>query len=411
MASRDDNLGPGRLGFALVLTLGLGLVGGVTIDRIAASGFGSIDLPATFKLIPEAWNILQRVYVDRAAIQPRTLTYGALSGMVDALGDTGHSRFLTPAAVKALSEVQRNKFEGIGAEIQIKSGHVVIVAPLDGSPAQRAGLRPGDIILEVDGRAVTGLPLEQVVARVSGPAGSSVTLVILDPASGHTRQITLVRATIRIHDVTWQRLPGTSVAHLRISTFGQGMTADLRKALTEIRRDNLDGIILDLRSNPGGLLEEAVGATSQFLASGNVLLTKNSRGAITPVPVKPGGVATDIPLIVLVNGGTASASEIMAGALDDAHRAKLLGVTTIGTGTVLSQFALSDGSAMLLAVEEWLTPDGHVIWHKGITPETVVALPADVAPLLPEQERDMTAVQLRASKDVQLLRALDLMPR
>lgn len=411
MMSPDNNNAPGRLGFALVLTLGLGLVGGVAVDRIAAGGLGSLDAPASFKLIPEAWNIIQRVYVDRAAIQPRALTYGAVSGMVDALGDTGHSRFLSPGMVKQLSEVQRNKFEGIGAEVQIRAGHVVIVAPLDNSPAQRADLRPGDIILDVNGRAVTGLPLDRVVAEISGPAGTSVTLTILDSSSGRTRRVTLVRASITVHDITWQRLPGTKVAHLRISTFGRGMTADLRKALTEIRRDGLDGIILDLRNNPGGLLEEAIGATSQFLASGNVLLTKNSRGTVTPVPVKPGGVATDIPLIVLVNGGTASAAEIMAGALDDAHRARLLGVTTIGTGTVLSEFTLSDGSALLLAIEEWLTPDGHVIWHKGITPETVVALPADVAPLLPEEERDMTAAELQASKDAQLLRALELVGR
>jgi carboxyl-terminal processing protease len=408
MTSPENDNGPGRLGFALILTLGLGLVGGVAVDRIAAGGFASLDAPASFRLIPEAWNVIQRVYVDRAAIQPRNLTYGAVSGMVDALGDTGHSRFLTPGMVKSLSDIQRNEFEGIGAEVQIRSGHVVIVAPLDNSPAQRAGLRSGDIILDVDGRAVTGLPLDRVVAEISGPAGTSVTLTILDASSGRTREVTLVRASITVHDVSWHRLPGTAVAHLRISTFGQGMTADLRKALTTIRHDGLEGVILDLRNNPGGLLTEAVDATSQYLASGNVLLTKDSRGTVTPVPVKPGGVAPDIPLIVLVNGGTASAAEIMAGALDDAHRAKLVGVTTIGTGTVLSEFSLSDGSALLLAVEEWLTPDGHVIWHKGITPEIVVALPPDAVPLLPEEERDMTAAQLRASTDVQLLRALEL---
>ncbi len=410
MTSPDDNDGPGRLGLALILSLGLGLVGGVAVDRVAAGGFFAPDVPASFRLIPQAWSTIQRVYVDRAAVQPRTMAYGAISGMVDALGDTGHSRFLSPEMVKALGDLQRSKFEGVGAEIQIRAGHVVIVAPLDNSPAQRAGLRAGDIILAVDGRVVTGLPIDRVVAHVSGPAGTSVTLTILESASGRTREVALVRASITIHDVSWQRLPGTAVAHLRISSFGQGMTADLRKALTAIRHDGLEGIVLDLRNNPGGLLEEAVGATSLFLAHGNVLLTKNSRGTITPVPVQPGG-ATDTPLVVLVNGGTASAAEIMAGALDDARRARLFGVTTIGTGTVLSQFALPDGSALLLAVEEWLTPGGRVIWHKGITPETVVELPAGVAPVLPEEERDMTAAQLRSSKDAQLLRALDWLGR
>jgi len=409
MNPKNDNDELTRLGFFLTLTLALGLIGGVALERLAAGGIESLHAASDFRLISEAWRIVQSVYVDRAAAQPRTMTYGAISGMVDALGDTGHSRFLSPEMVKALNDIQRNKIEGIGAEIQIKEGHVVIVAPLDNSPAQRAGLRTGDIILKVNDNEVTALPLDQVVARVSGPAGTSVTLTILSPSSGHTREVSLVRASITVHNVTWQRLPGSKVAHLRIASFGQGMTADLRKALAEITHDGLNGIALDLRNNPGGLLDEAVGATSQFLKGGNVLLVKNARGTIKPIPVKIGGAAISIPLAVLINGGTASAAEIMAGALRDAQRARLLGVKTFGTGTVLNEFGLADGSALLLAVEEWLTPAGQVIWHKGITPEIEVELPAEALPLLPEEEQNMTVAQLKASKDEQLLRALELL--
>ncbi len=409
MNPTNDNHGPRRQGFLLILALALGLIGGVVLDRLAAVGIESVNSAADFRLISEAWRIVQRVYVDRAAAQPRTMTYGAIGGMVDALGDTGHSRFLSPEMVKELSGIQRNKFEGIGAEIQIKAGHVVIAAPLDNSPAQRAGLRPGDIILKVNGNEVTGLPLDQVVARVSGPAGTSVTLTILNHSTGNTREVTLVRASITIHNVTWHQLPGSKVAHLRIASFGQGMTDGLRVALAQISRGGLNGIILDLRNNPGGLLEEAIGATSQFLKDGNVLLVKDARGTIKPIPVKSGGAAISIPLAVLINGGTASAAEIMAGALSAAHRASLLGVTTFGTGTVLNEFPLADGSALLLAVEEWLTPAGQTIWHKGITPEIEVALPADSSPILPAEERNMTVAQLRASKDEQLLRALELL--
>ncbi len=401
--------GPGWAGYFLVLTLALGLIGGVALDQVALGGIGSLGAAADFRLISEAWRIIQNSYVDRSAVQPRTLTYGAISGMVDALGDTGHSRFLSPQMVQALRDLQRNKFEGVGAEIQIKAGHVVIVAPLDNSPALRAGLHTGDIILKVDGTEVTGLPLDQVVARVSGPAGTSVTMTILSPSSGQTREVTLLRASIQVHNVTWRQLPGSEVAHLRIASFGHGLTADLRGALTEINRSGLGGIILDLRNNPGGLLDEAVGAASQFLKDGNVLLEKDTRGTIKPIPVKPGGEATQIPLAALINGGTASAAEIMAGALSDAHRAKLVGIKTIGTGTVLNEFALSDGSALLLAVGEWLTPSAQVIWHKGITPQIVVALPAEVSPLLPEEERDLTVAQLYGSRDTQLLRALELL--
>ena len=408
MNPKNDNDGSSRRGHFLILTLALGLIGGAALDRMAAGGIESFRAGSDFHLISEAWRIIQGAYVDHVAAQPRTMSYGAISGMVDALGDTGHSRFLSPEMVKELSAIQRNKFEGVGAEIQIKAGHVVITAPLDHSPAQRAGLRPGDIILKVDGNDITGLPLDQVVARISGPAGTPVTLTILDPLSGHTRQVALVRASITVHNVTWHQLPGSNVAHLRIASFGRGMTNDLCKALAEAEHGGRMGIVLDLRNNPGGLLSEAIGATSQFLKNGNVLLVKDAHGTVKPIAVKPGGIATSVPLTVLVNGGTASAAEIMAGALGAAHRATLLGVTTFGTGTVLNEFALSDGSALLLAIEEWLTPAGQAIWHKGITPEIHVELPAEASPILPEEEQNMTAAQLQAGKDTQLLRALEL---
>ncbi len=395
--------------FLLMLVLLLGFVAGVTLDRAAAGGFGSLDAAADFRLIPEAWKIIEDVYVDRAAVNPQAMAYGAIDGMVDALGDTGHSRFLSPEMVKELRNLQQNRLEGVGAEIQIKAGHVMVVAPLDDSPAQRAGLRAGDIILKVDGHDVTGMPLDQVVARISGHPGTSVTLTILNPSSGQSREVTLVRASIIVHDVTWHQLPGTGVAHLRIASFGRGMTADLRAALTKIGSRGLNGIVLDLRNNPGGLLEEAVGAASQFVAGGDVLLVKDARGKVKPIPVKPGGTATRIPLAVLVNGGTASAAEIVAGALRDANRGRLIGVRTIGTGTVLNEFPMSDGSALLLAVEEWLTPAGQAIWHKGITPEIAVELPPETTPVFPQVEREMTAAQLHASGDTQLLTALELL--
>jgi carboxyl-terminal processing protease len=179
--------------------------------------------------------------------------------------------------------------------------------------------------------------------------------------------------------------------------------------LIDIQQQGITSIILDLRNNPGGLLNEAVNATSQFLASGDVLLQKDAQGKVTHIAVRRGGVATTIPMVVLVNKGSASAAEIMAGALQDAHRAILVGDTTFGTGTVLNEFALSDGSALMLATGEWLTPNGRVIWHKGIVPDQQVILPADVNILTPAIERTMTAEQLQASADQQLLKALSLL--
>jgi carboxyl-terminal processing protease len=214
---------------------------------------------------------------------------------------------------------------------------------------------------------------------------------------------------IALHNVTWTQLPGTTIAHVRVAAFSQGVGKELAQALQDIHQQGMTGVILDLRNDPGGLLDEAIGVTSQFLGSGNVLLEKNAKGEVKSVPVKSGGVATDIPLVVLINGGTASAAEITAGAFQDAHRAQLVGETTFGTGTVLNEFGLSDGSAMLLATKEWLTPAGRVIWHRGISPDVKVGLAQTVTPLTPEAEKEMTLAAWRAAHDEQLQRALDLL--
>jgi carboxyl-terminal processing protease len=283
-----------------------------------------------------------------------------------------------------------------------------VVAPIDGSPAQQASLRPGDIILKVDGKEIAKLTLDEVVARISGRKGTPVTLTLLSPQSGRTREVTVVRDAIKIPNVTWQRLPGTTAGHLRVARFHEGLTAQLKKVLREIEAEKLSGVILDLRSNPGGLLEEAIGTASQFLKGGNVLLQKNAEGQIMPVPVQT-ETTFDLPMVVLINSGTASAAEIVAGALQDGRRAVLVGEKTFGAGTVLHEFHLSDGSELLLAVEEWLTPSGQAIWHKGIVPNIVVPLSREVAPLLPNAERNLTPDELRASRDEQLLRALEVL--
>ena len=388
------------------LILLLGVAGGMALNRFEMNAISSSDGQLNYQLISEALNLIHRHYVDRAAEKPRRMTYGAISGIVDSLGDTGHTRFLSPQMVKELSQLEQNKFQGIGAEVQMKGGHVTIVAPLDGSPAQRAGLRAGDLILRVNGRQISGLPLDQVSQLISGPAGTKVTLTIFRPSSNRTKQLTITRAHITVQDVTWQMLPGTKVADLRIANFGKGASSQLRHALTSIKRAHAKAMILDLRDNPGGILKEAVNCASQFLNGGNVLLVKNAKGVEKAVRVKAGGEATEIPLAVLVNGGTASAAEIVAGALQDRHRAQLVGETTFGTGTVLQEFKLPHGAALLLAVEEWLTPDGHVIWHKGIKPNVVVSLLPQASLLSPLGLRTMTAQQLRHSSDAQLLRAL-----
>jgi carboxyl-terminal processing protease len=406
---------PGRArssGFVVALLLAVGMMGGIVYDRrvlLMSVPSGEVPKSATgdFRLMAEAWNLITRFYVDRPAVQPQAMTYGAISGMVDALGDTGHSHFLSPEMVKTVHALEKqDTFKGIGAEIQVQDDHVVIVAPLDGSPAEKAGLRPGDIILKVDGKDIAGLPLITVVSQIKGPAGTPVTLTIFTPSTTHTRDITIVRATITVHSVTWARLPGEPVAHVRIAQFNQGVTDDVNQTFKEIEKTGLRGVILDLRTNPGGLLDEAVGTASAFLKSGKVLAVKDAEGHVKPIPVIPGAVAPDIPMVVLINGGTASAAEIVSGALQDHHRATLIGEKTFGTGTVLKEFPLTDGSALMLAIEEWLTPAGRTIWHQGITPDVEVVMPPDAVLLIPAVVRIMTEAQLRDSTDKQLLRGL-----
>jgi len=395
----------------VILALSMDFVGGAWTERKTLFLGGDIppESNQNIGLIEQAWNIVEKNYVDQAAVKPTQMTYGAISGIVASLGDTGHSTFLSPEMVKEQQNFTQGQFEGVGLEIQMKEGQVVIVAPIDGSPAQKAGLHPGDIILKVNSVEVSGLSVGQVANRVLGPAGTQVTLTIQDPKTNETREITIQRARINLRNVTWHMLPGTTIAHLRLAGFSQGVTQDLQQALQEIQSQGGTGLILDLRNDPGGLLSEAIGVTSQFLTGGNVLLERNAKGEVKPIPVESGGVAPTIPMVVLINAGTASAAEIVSGALQDAHRAELVGETTFGTGTVLNEFPLSDGSALSLAVEEWLTPSGKSIWHHGISPDIQVSLPANTTPLVPEAEQGTTATQLTASGDNQLLRALELL--
>ena len=361
---------------------------------------------ADYELIKQAWDDIQTKYVDQSVVSPQLLAYGAISGMVDSLGDTGHSVFLTPAEVQQENQAIAGKLDGIGAEVSEKNGNVVVVAPIDGSPAQKAGLQSGDIILKVDGTAVTGV--QDAVTRIRGTPGTSVTITILNPA-GTTLDMTIVRAEIHINSVVWQMLPGTTIADLRISSFSDGTSAVLDTALAAIKAQGATAIVLDLRDNPGGLLNEAEGVASRFLTGGDVLEEKDINGNIKKDAVLSNVTKTDLPMTVLVNGGTASAAEIVSGALQDRGRAKVIGQATFGTGTALVGFSLTDGSEVVLGVSEWLTPSGKSIWHTGLTPDTVVTLATGVAPLLPEAIKGMTAAQLQASGDTQLLDAINLL--
>jgi carboxyl-terminal processing protease len=396
-----------RRGFLFTLALVLAAAAGAAFDRQLLFNGIPPDATDNFRVMAQAWNLIDHYYVDRAAIHHAAMTRAAISGMVDSLGDTNHSTYLSPAQSKRAGSAVQGKLIGIGIEIQARDHQAVVVTPIDGSPAQLAGVRPGDVILQVNGQPVSGLSLGQVSSRISGEAGQRVVLTVMNPRDKQKRQINIERASIKLNNVSWQRLPGTDIAHVRIAMFSDGEAGDLRAALLEMKKQGVDKIILDLRNNPGGALAEAIGTASEFQDSGNVLWERDSSGKLTPIPVHPGAVAAGVPMVVLINGGSASDSEIVAGALHDWKRAVLIGERTYGTGTVLSEFPLSDGSALLLAVEEWLTPDKHSFWHKGIEPDVKVRMRPDAALLRPTTERDLTEEEIRNSGDAQLLRAID----
>ncbi len=373
-------------------------------DRPAATPLPAGQVPS-WDLLDEAYRQLAANYVDPSALDPNVLEQGAIEGLLNAVDDRGHTGYLTPDQVKARDELLAGTFVGIGVVLDDRTGPITIVRVLPDSPASHASLKPGDTILRVDGASVEGLTIAQAVTKVRGTAGTDVTLVVGSP-DGSQRTVTMTREKLNLPVVSWAFAPGTKVADVRLESFSSGAAAALLNALKAARAAGATGIILDLRSNPGGFVDEAVKTASQFLRSGVVYVSVNRSGDRTPHDVLPGGTATDLPLVVLVDGQTASSAEIVTGALQDAGRATVIGQTTYGTGTVVATYALSDGSAVTVGVERWLTPKGRAIWREGLTPDQVVPIPTTVSFAVPDDFATLGQAGLDSSPDAQLKAAL-----
>ena len=289
-------------------------------------GQAAADQPPQFQVFWQAWGIVHQYFVDRNALDPTVLTYGAIRGMVDALGDQGHTTFLTPKEVASQQSYISGKFSGIGAQLGVKNGLPTIVAPFDGSPADQAGIKAGDIIIRVDSQDVTTLPLNQVVNLIRGPQGTQVTLTVLRPDESKRLDITITRGEIDVPAATWAMVPGTQIALIRLSQFSANADKDMTAAIEEAKTAGATGLIVDVRNDPGGLLDQAIKVTSQFVKDGNVLLEEDANGNRKAFPVDTGGLAPDIPMVVLINQGSASASEIFAGAIQDHHRGSVVAV-------------------------------------------------------------------------------------
>lgn len=386
------------------------VVGGIGLDRSVLLPVSTPGDPASaspdFALVRRVWDLLHEDFVGRVGLDDTKLAYAAGQALADGVGDPGHTTFETPAEVASEEAALAGTYVGIGISLEVGSAGPIILTVVPGSPAARAGLVPGDVIVAIGENRTTRQTLSMVSASVRGPAGSSVTLTIEPSTGGHRRTVVLAREQVTLPIVEWARIPGTRLAMIRIDQFSTGTTADLVRALGSARAAGATGVVLDLRGDPGGLVEEAVGVASQFIGSGVIYRTRDASGNETSVLAQPGGVALTTPLVVLVDRGTASSAEIVAGALQDARRARIVGQTTFGTGTVLTQFALPGGSALRVGTVEWLTRDGRQIWHHGIVPDVPVALPRGARPTTPSVLPRMTVDELARSQDSQLLTAI-----
>jgi carboxyl-terminal processing protease len=395
--------------------LAAAFAGGILVERsgrlFTPYYYTPSGLEKTFAPFWEAWHDVDKHFVDRPKVDSQLMTRGAIHGMLASLGDVGHTAYLTPENLKQLKNSLEGSFEGIGARLHIDERGPSIFNTMPHSPARAAGIKSGDIILQVDGKSVSSLTINAIASMVMGPAGTKVHLQILRPGQLKPLEFDIERAKLDVPDVSWHLLPGGPIAHIAITSFGDRADSQMKTALEETGRQGARALLLDLRGNSGGLKDQAVAVTSEFLTGGNVFIEQDAEGHQKSFPVHGGGIATSIPLCVLIDQGSASSAEIFAGAIQDHARGKLVGVKTFGTGTVLQRFDLSDGSALLLAVLQWLTPDGRQIWHHGITPDIEVALPPNAVPLVPEMEVDLTAAALAKNKDTQLLKGMEVLKK
>lgn len=357
------------------------------VNKEPPSSVSRVDLAPFWTVLEK----LERSYYDKKAIDPQKIVNGAISGMVQSVGDP-YTVYLPPVQNKDFKDGLAGQFEGIGAELGMKDKQIIVVAPLDGMPAQKAGIKSGDAILKVDNQPTVNWTLAQAVEKIRGPKGTSVLLTVLHENSEKPSDIKVTRNTITVKSVVgWLKsvkdiqgidIKGNGndkVMYIRLSQFGdnsnQEWLAMVNQLVLQMKKDGkAKGLIFDLRNNPGGYLTDATYIASEFLKSGVVVIQDKGNGEKTPFTVNRTGLLLDMPVIVLINKGSASASEIVAGALRDHKRAILIGETSFGKGTIQQSEDLGGGAGLHVTIAKWLTPNETWVHGKGLKPDKEVAL-------------------------------------
>lgn len=315
----------------------------------------------------EAWDTLHSLYIED--LDDQELFYGAVVGMVNATGDP-YTSFANPDDTKQFQETLSGSFSGVGIEIGVQKGLVTVIAPLKGSPADQAGIEAGDIIVGIDDEPVTSdQNLNDVVKRIRGRKGEPVKLAVIREGDSEPQEISVTRDTIVIESVHTEITDG--IAHIELSSFNGDTTEQFLESVRDIQRAGAQGIILDVRSNPGGFLQTSVDIASHFLKPGTIVVTERGREE-SSYKTKGSPNLADIPLVVLINKGSASASEILAGALNEQRQAPLVGEKSFGKGSVQELITLKDGSSLKVTVAKWFTPNGRSINEEGIEPTITV---------------------------------------
>ena len=351
----------------MILLLLLALLSVSACDVVfESSDTGDLDL------MEEAWEIIHEDFVDIDNLDDQELAEAALRGLIEALDDP-YTSYLDPEQSALSSSRLEGGFSGIGATMTVKDGQLLVVAPIADSPAEKAGVCPGDQILEIDGESVSEMTLIEAALEIRGEKGTKVTLMILHVDEDDPVEIEIIRDTIDLPSVQLEMLSG-AIAHISITNFSNRTGAELESALNEAVAQGVVGIVLDLRNNPGGVVSAAVDVVSEFVDEGIVVYSLDNENERREWEVKDGGIVPDIPLAVLVNAYSASASEVVAGALQDHGRGPVIGINTYGKGKMNLVKELSNGGVLQITFARWFTPDGRQIDGEGIVPDTVVEI-------------------------------------